>query len=255
MRLNEETGQTIISGMGELHLEIISDRLLREFKVQANVGKPQVAYKETLTLPSETEGRLVKQSGGRGQFAVVKVSFEPLERGQGFEFVNGIREGAVPRHFIPSVEKGIQDAAEVGELAGYPVIDFRATLLDGKHHEVDSSEMAFRVAGSKALKAAFKTGGPVLLEPIMSLEIIVPEEYVGEVLRDLNSRRGQITGTDSRSGAQIVQAEAPLAEMFGYVGSLRSLSQGRATYSMQFSRYDKVPAHIFDEVLVKLRGY
>ncbi len=255
MRVNDETGQTIISGMGELHLEIIIDRLMREFKVQANVGKPQVAFKETLTKSIEVEGKLVKQSGGRGQYAVVKVKFEPLDRGGGFEFVNAVREGAVPKNYIPSVKRGIQDAADVGELVGYPVVDFRATLLDGKFHEVDSSEMAFRVAGSKALKAAYKGGGAVLIEPIMALEIIVPEEYVGEVLRDLSTRRGHVTGSESRSGAQIVNAEAPLAEMFGYVGALRSVTQGRATYSMQFSRYEKVPANIFDELIVKIRGY
>ena len=255
VRYNDETGQTIISGMGELHLEIIVDRLLREFKVAANVGKPQVAYKETLTVAVEAEGRHIKQSGGHGQFGVVEVRFEPLPRGGGFEFVNAVKEGRVPREYIPAIERGIVEAMQVGELCGFPVVDLRATLLDGKYHEVDSSEMAFKVAGSLAFKEASRQGGPTLLEPLMSVEVIVPDDYFGDVLRDLNARRGVIQHTEARSGAQIVRAEAPLGEMFGYVNNLRSLSQGRAVYTMQFSRYERVPATLAEELVKKIRGY
>ncbi|OGP58203.1 MAG: translation elongation factor G [Deltaproteobacteria bacterium RBG_13_61_14] len=255
VRYNEETGQTIISGMGELHLEIIVDRLLREFKVAAHVGQPQVAYKETLTVPVEAEGRHVKQSGGHGQFGVVVVQFEPRPLGSGFEFVNQVKENRIPREFIPAVQRGIEDAMQVGELAGFPVVDVRASLLDGKYHEVDSSDLAFRVAGSLAFKEAARKGRPTLLEPLMSVEVIVPEEYFGDVLRDLNARRGVILGTQARAGAQIIRAEAPLGEMFGYVNSLRSLSQGRAVFTMQFSRYERVPANVAEELVTKLRGY
>ncbi len=255
VRYNEETGQTIISGMGELHLEIIVDRLLREFKVAATVGKPQVAYKETLTKPVEAEGRHIKQSGGHGQFAVVEVKFEPLPLGGGFEFVNAVKEGRVPREYIPAIERGIVEAMQVGELAGFPVVDLKATLQDGKYHEVDSSEMAFKVAGSLSFKEACRAGKPALLEPLMSLEVIVPEDYFGDVLRDLNARRGVILHTEPRSGAQIVRAEAPLGEMFGYINNLRSLSQGRAVFTMQFSRYERVPAALAEELVKKIRGY
>jgi elongation factor G len=255
VRYNEETGQTIISGMGELHLEIIVDRLLREFKVAATVGKPQVAYKETLTRAAEVEGRHIKQSGGHGQFAVVEVRFEPLPLGGGFEFVNAVKEGRVPREYIPAIGRGIAEAMQVGELAGFPVVDLRATLLDGKYHDVDSSEMAFKVAGSLAFKEACRAGKPTLLEPLMSLEVIVPDDYFGDVLRDLNARRGVILHTEARSGAQIVRAEAPLGEMFGYVNNLRSLSQGRAVYTMQISRYERVPAALAEELVKKIRGY
>jgi len=254
-RYDQELGQTIISGMGELHLEIVVDRMLREFNVGANVGKPQVAYKETLTAPCEVEGRFVKQTGGHGQFGVVKMAFEPLDRGEGIVFESKVRGGAVPTEFITAVEQGVRGAFEVGEMAGFPVIDVKATLLDGKYHEEDSSEMSFKVAASLAVKEAGKKGAPTLLEPIMKLEIVVPEEYVGDVLKDLNSRRGVIMGNETRSGAQVYQAKAPLAEMFGYVNELRSLSQGRATYTMQFLRYEIVPAGLLKELLIKVRGY
>ncbi len=254
-RYDEEMGQTLISGMGELHLEITVDKLLKEYNVKANVGKPQVAYKETLTRPCKVEGKYVKQSGGHGQFGVVKIEFEPLSRGEGFVFENKIRGEAIPRDFIPAVEGGIKDAMQFGELAGYPVVDIKAGLVDGKAHEVDSSEMAFRAAGSMAFREASKKAQPALLEPVMKLEIVVPEDYVGEVIKDLNSRRGAILGNESRSGAQVYHAEAPLAEMFGYVNTLRSLTQGRATYTMQFNRYELVPPSIEKEVLLKVRGY
>jgi elongation factor G len=254
-RYDQELGQTIISGMGELHLEIVVDRLLREYKVEANVGKPQVAYKETLTRPAEVEGRYVKQSGGHGQFGVVKMHFEPMARGEGFVFENKLKGGAIPLEFVPSIERGLREALEVGELAGYPVVDVKAVLLDGKYHEVDSSEIAFKAAASMAFREASRQGHPVLLEPTMKLEIVVPDDYVGDVIRDLNSRRGSILGSEPRSGAQVYSAEAPLSELFGYVNSLRSLSQGRATYTMQFSRYETVPAGIMSEVLFKIRGY
>ncbi len=254
-RYDEELGQTIIEGMGELHLEIVVDRLLREFKVQANVGKPQVAYKETFLGAAEVEGKFVKQTGGHGQYGIVNMSFEPLERGAGFVFENRIKGGTVPTQYIPAVEKGVKDAMEVGPLAGFPVVDVKASLLDGKYHEEDSSEIAFRAAASLAFKEAAKKCSPVLLEPIMKLEIVAPEDYVGDVLRDLNARRGNIEGNESRSGAQVYTARAPLAELFGYVNSLRSLSQGRATYTMQFNSYDVVPTNLLKEVLLKVRGY
>ena len=254
-RYDEEMGQTLISGMGELHLEITVDKLLKDYNVKANVGKPQVAYKETLTRPCKVEGKYVKQSGGHGQFGVVKVEFEPLESGEGFVFENKMRGEAIPRDFIPAIEAGIKDAMQFGEMAGYPVVDLKARLVDGKAHEVDSSEMAFRAAASLAFREASLKGQPALLEPVMKLEIVVPEEYVGEVIKDLNSRRGSILGNENRSGAQVYHAEVPLAEMFGYVNTLRSLSQGRATYTMQFDHYEKVPPSVEKEVLLKVRGY
>jgi len=255
VKYNQDTGQTIISGMGELHLEIIIDRLLREFNVQAKVGKPQVAYKETLLAPVEAEGRFIKQTGGRGHFGVVKMRFEPLERGGGFEFESRVREGRVPKEYIPAVERGVRGAMEVGELAGFPVVDIRAILLDGQYHEVDSSEFAFEIAGSLAMKQAMEKTPMALLEPVMNLEVIVPEQYFGEVLRDLNSRRGEIIDTETSSGARVVKAMVPLAEMFGYVNDLRSLTQGRGSYSMEFSHYQQVPAEIQDQILFKVRGY
>ena len=255
VRFNQETAQTIISGMGELHLEIIIDRLLREFNVQAKVGKPQVAYKETILEPMESEGRFIKQSGGHGQFGVVKMRFEPLGRGAGFEFESQVREGRIPREYIPAVERGVRMACELGEMAGFPVVDIKALLLDGKYHEVDSSELAFEVAGSLALKEALRKTKPALLEPIMSLEVIVPDQYFGEALRDLNSRRGEILSTESRAGVQMVRAMVPLASMFGYANELRSLSQGRANFTLQFSHYQVVPKEIENEVLFKIRGY
>jgi len=255
VRFNEETGQTIISGMGELHLEIIVDRLLREFNVQAKVGRPQVAYKEKLAAVIESEGRFVKQSGGHGQFGVVQMRFEPLESGKGFEFQNKVREGHIPREYIPAVGRGVKAATEVGELAGFPVVDVRAVLLDGKYHEVDSSEFAFEIAGSLAFKQAMKKAGTLLLEPMMSLEVLTPEPYFGDVLRDLNARRGNILGTESRPGMQIIKAMVPLATMFGYANDLRSLTQGRGTFTMQFSHYQEVPEAVKEETLFRVRGY
>lgn len=251
---NEETGQTIISGMGELHLEIIVDRLLREFKVSANVGKPQVAYKETIKAPSKAEGKFVRQSGGRGQYGHVYIELEPSEAGKGFEFVNKIVGGTIPREYIPAVEKGVREAMDTGVLAGYPVVDVKATLYDGSYHEVDSSEMAFKIAGSMAFKEAAKKARPVLLEPIMSVEVVTPEEYMGDVMGDLNSRRGKIQSMEKRGNAQVIRAEVPLSEMFGYATDLRSKTQGRATYTMQFSHYEDVPKGIADAIIAKVKG-
>ncbi len=245
-----ETGQTIINGMGELHLEIIVDRLQREFKVNANVGRPQVAYRETIRTPvRKVQGKFVRQTGGRGQYGHVVLNVEPTEPGIGFVFENEIRGGAVPREYIPSVERGIKEAMESGVLAGYPIIDVKATLIDGSFHDVDSSEMAFKVAGSMALKDAAKRGDPVLLEPIMDVEVVTPEEYLGDVMGDLTSRRGKIGGMLQRSAAHVVGASVPLSEMFGYSTVLRSLSQGRAAYTMQFSHYDEVPKPKLEEIL------
>jgi elongation factor G len=251
---NEETGQTIISGMGELHLEIIVDRLLREFKVGANVGKPQVAYKETVKGSAKAEGRFVRQTGGRGQYGDVFVEIEPLEAGKGFEFENKIVGGTVPREYIPAVEKGIREAADRGILAGYPVVDIRARLYDGSYHEVDSSEMAFKIAGSMAFKEAAKKAKPVLLEPVMSVEVVTPEEYMGDVIGDLNSRRGRVLNIERRGNVQVIKAQAPLAEMFGYATDLRSKTQGRATYTMQFSHYDEVPKGVSEGIIAVVRG-
>jgi elongation factor G len=249
--VDRETGQTLISGMGELHLEIIVDRLLREFKVDANVGKPQVAYRETIRRPSEAEGRFVRQSGGHGQFGVVYIRIEPLGKGSGFEFVDGTKGGVVPRQFIPSVERGIVEATESGVLAGYPMVDIRATLLDGKYHEVDSSELAFKVAGSLAFREAAEKADPVLLEPVMEVEVVTPQEFMGEVIGDLNARRGRVLDMESRAGAQVITARVPLATMFGYATRLRSITQGRATYTMQFAAYEPVPQQIFEELTAR----
>ena len=251
---NEDTGQTIISGMGELHLEIIVDRLLREFKVSASVGKPQVAYKETVRAVSSAEGKFVRQSGGRGQYGHVYIKIEPLETDKGFEFVNGIVGGTIPREYIPAVEKGIKEAMERGILAGYPAVDIKATLYDGSYHEVDSSEMAFKIAGSMAFREAAKKAKPVLLEPIMSIEVVSPEEYMGDVIGDLNSRRGKIQNIERRGKMQVIKALAPLAEMFGYATDLRSKTQGRATYTMQFSHYDEVPKGVSSGIIAVVRG-
>ncbi|MEW6676247.1 MAG: elongation factor G [Nitrospirota bacterium] len=251
---NEETGQTIISGMGELHLEIIVDRLLREFKVSANVGKPQVAYKETIRTASRAEGKFVRQSGGRGQYGHVYIEIEPLGVGKGFEFVNKIVGGVIPRDYIPAVEKGVKEATETGVLAGYPVVDVKATLYDGSYHEVDSSEMAFKIAGSIAFKEAAKNARPVLLEPIMGVEVVTPEEYMGDVIGDLNSRRGKIQNMEKRGNVQVIRAQVPLSEMFGYATDLRSETQGRATYTMQFSHYEEIPKNIMDGIVSKVRG-
>ena len=245
-----ETGQTIINGMGELHLEIIVDRLQREFKVNANVGRPQVAYRETIRTPvRKVEGKFVRQTGGRGQYGHVVLNVEPTEPGIGFVFENEIRGGSVPREYIPSVERGIKEAMESGVLAGYPMIDVKATLIDGSFHDVDSSEIAFKVAGSMALKDAAKRGDPVLLEPVMNVEVVTPEEYLGDVMGDLTSRRGKIGGMLQRSAAHVIGASVPLSEMFGYSTVLRSLSQGRAVYTMQFSHYDEVPKPKLEEIL------
>jgi elongation factor G len=254
VRTDEETGQTIISGMGELHLEILVDRLMREFKVEAQVGRPQVAYRETLRKASHVNHKFAKQTGGKGQYAHVKLTVGPNESGKGFEFVNQIRGGTIPNEYIPAVEMGVRDAMEGGVLAGYPVVDIRVTLEDGSYHEVDSSEMAFRICGSMAFKEAARKGDPVLLEPLMDVEVVVPSEYVGEVVGDLNARRGRIAGTVLRADAQVVAATVPLSNMFGYATALRSATQGRAIYSMQFARYQEVPKKIAEEVIAKVTG-
>lgn len=251
---NEETGQTIISGMGELHLEIIVDRLTREFKVGANVGKPQVAYKETIKMPAKAEGKFIRQTGGRGQYGHVWIEIEPMERGKGFEFVNKIVGGIIPKEYIPAVEKGIIEAMEGGVLAGYPVVDVRVTLFDGSYHEVDSSEMAFKIAGSMAFKEACKKAELVLLEPIMDVEVVTPEDYMGEVIGDLNSRRGRVQSMEKRGKAQVIRAMVPLSEMFGYATDLRSKTQGRGTYTMQFSHYDEVPRNLTEQIIAKIKG-
>jgi elongation factor G len=254
VRTDEETGQTIISGMGELHLEIIVDRLLREFNVGANVGKPQVAYKETVRKKVEQQGRFVRQTGGRGQYGDVWITLEPQQPGAGFEFVDAIKGGSIPREYIPAVEKGIKEATENGPLAGYPVVDVKATLIDGSYHDVDSSEIAFKIAGSMAFKAASRKANPVLLEPIMSVEVVVPEEFMGDVIGDISSRRGKVLGMDTRPAAQAIDARVPLAEMFGYATDLRSMTQGRATYTMQFSHYEPVPAAVAEGIIAKFDG-
>lgn len=246
---DEETGQTIIAGMGELHLEIIVDRLLREFRVEANVGSPQVAYKESITIPAEGEGKYVRQSGGRGQYGHVKLKIEPNEPGKGYEFINAIVGGAIPKEYIPAVDNGIQEAMQSGILGGYPMLDVKVTLYDGSYHEVDSSEMAFKIAGSMGFKETVKKAKPVLLEPIMKVEVIVPEEYMGDVMGDINGRRGRIEGMETRSGAQVIRGFVPLAGMFGYATDLRSKTQGRGTYTMQFDHYEAVPNSIAEKIL------
>ncbi|MBI5234072.1 MAG: elongation factor G [Deltaproteobacteria bacterium] len=254
VKTDQETGQTIIAGMGELHLEIIVDRLLREFKVEANIGKPQVAYKETITRKSEAEGKYIKQTGGRGQYGHVEIEIEPLEAGIGFEFVNDIVGGAIPKEYISAVEKGIKEATESGTLAGYPLVDIKVILIDGSYHDVDSSEMAFKIAGSMALKEALKTAGQIILEPIMAVEALTPEQFMGEVIGDLNSRRGKVLGMDTRGGLQVISSTVPLATMFGYSTDLRSKTQGRATFSMQFSHYEQVPAQVMETIVAKAQG-
>jgi elongation factor G len=252
---DEETGQTIIGGMGELHLEVLVDRMMREFSVGANVGKPQVAYRETITQPVEkVEERYVRQTGGRGQYGHVVISLEPTGPGGGYEFVDKIVGGVIPREYIPAVDAGIQGAMEGGVVAGYPIVDVRALLTFGSSHDVDSSEMAFKIAGSMAFKKAARLAKPVLLEPIMAVEVVTPEEYMGEVIGDLNSRRGRVEGMDARANAQVISAQVPLAEMFGYATDLRSRTQGRATYTMQFDSYQQVPESIADEITRRARG-
>lgn len=254
LRVDPETNQTIISGMGELHLEIIVDRMLREFKVDANVGKPQVAYRETITKHVEIEGRYIKQTGGRGQYGHVWLKLGPLKPGSGFEFENEIVGGVVPREYIPAVEKGIREAMDSGVQAGYPVVDFKAAIFDGSYHDVDSSEIAFKIAASMAFKDGCKKAGPIILEPIMSTEVIVPEVYMGDVIGDLNSRRGKIMQMEPQTGFQVIEAEVPLAEMFGYATQLRSLTQGRATFTMEFDHYEPVPTNIANEIIAKASG-
>jgi elongation factor G len=250
VRTDEETGQTLISGMGELHLEIIVDRLLREFSVDANVGRPQVAYRETISNPvQKIEGRFVRQTGGRGQYGHVIVDMEPAQPGEGYEFLDKIVGGKVPKEYIPAVDLGIQEAMESGVLAGYPVVDVRVSLVEGSYHDVDSSEMAFKVAGSMAFKAGMQKAKPKLLEPVMSVEVVTPEEYLGDVMGDLNSRRGHVLGLEPRGNAQAITARVPLATMFGYATDLRSTTQGRATFTMQFDRYEDVPPSIAGEIV------
>jgi elongation factor G len=254
VRTNEETGQTEISGMGELHLEVLVDRMLREYKVDANVGRPQVSYRETIRGTAEkVEGRFVRQTGGSGQYGIVYIDVEPAP-GEGFDFINKIKGGSVPTEFIPAVEKGVEEALENGPRAGYPMVDVRVTLTDGKYHDTDSSEIAFKVAGSLALKAAVQRAKPVLLEPIFAVEVVTPEEFMGDVIGDLNRRRGQVQGMQQRGNAQVVSAYVPLAEMFGYVTDLRSNTQGRATSTMQFERYDEVPPNIAEKVVGEMQA-
>ena len=245
---DQESGQTIIAGMGELHLDIIVDRMKREFKVEANVGKPQVAYRETIRGTVEQEGKFVRQSGGRGQYGHVWLKIEPQEEGKGYEFVNGIVGGVVPREYIPAVDKGVKEALEGGVIAGYPVVDVKVTIIDGSYHDVDSNEMAFKIAGSMALKDGVRKAKPVLLEPIMKVEVVTPEDYSGDVIGDLNRRRGQIHGMDDGPSGKVITAEVPLAEMFGYATSVRSMSQGRATFTMEFAKYMEVPNNVAEAV-------
>jgi elongation factor G len=254
VRVDQETGQTLISGMGELHLEIIVDRLLREFKVDANVGKPQVAYKETIRREVEKQAKFVRQTGGRGQYGDVKLRVSPLPPASGFQFEDAIKGGTVPREYIPAVEKGVREAMDTGVLAGYPMVDIKVALIDGSYHEVDSSEIAFKIAASMAFKDACRQASPVLLEPIMEVEVVTPDEFMGDVIGNLNARRGKVQGMETRSGAQVITAKVPLKEMFGYATDLRSMTQGRATYTMQFSHYEAAPQTISEEITAKAVG-
>jgi elongation factor G len=249
-----DSGQTIIEGMGELHLEIIVDRMMREFNVQANVGKPQVAYRETIRKKSEAEGKYIRQTGGSGQYGHVKIRLEPNEPGKGYEFVNDTVGGTVPKEFIKPIDQGIKEAMEGGVMAGFEMVDVKATLYDGSYHDVDSNEMAFKIAGSMAFKEAARKASPVLLEPVMSVEVVVPEEYMGVIIGDLNSRRGRIEGIEHRAGSQVIKAMVPLAEMFGYATNMRSNTQGRATFSMHFSRYEEAPRSVAEEIVAKVQG-
>ncbi|MEI7640344.1 MAG: elongation factor G [bacterium] len=251
VRTDEETSQTIISGMGELHLDIIVDRMKREFKVEANVGKPEVSYREAITKKVEAEGKYIRQTGGRGQYGHVVIDVEPRERGTGYEFVNKIVGGVVPKEYIPAIDKGIREAMELGVLAGYPVNDIKITLTDGSYHEVDSNEMAFKIAGSMAFKDGFRRANPIILEPIMEVEVVVPEDYMGDVIGNLSSRRGKIERLEKRGNAQVIRSWVPLADMFGYATELRSMTQGRGTYTMQFSKYDPVPAAVQENIITK----
>ncbi|MEG2651906.1 MAG: elongation factor G, partial [Eubacterium sp.] len=246
---DEETGQTIISGMGELHLDIIIDRMLREFKVEANIGQPQVAYKETITKTVDAEGKFARQSGGRGQYGHCLITLEPLEAGSGFVFENKTVGGSIPKEYINPIQQGIQEAMQNGVLAGYPVLDIKASVYDGSYHEVDSSEMAFKVAGSMAFKNGMRKADPVIMEPVFKLEVVIPEEYMGDVMGDINSRRGRVEGMEMRAGAQVINGMVPLSEMFGYATSLRSKTQGRGVYTMQFSHYEAVPKSVAEKIM------
>jgi elongation factor G len=251
LRTDPESGQTIISGMGELHLDVVVDRLHREFKVEANIGRPQVAYRETITNTAQAQGKHVRQTGGNGQYGDVWIKVEPNERGKGFEFVNGIVGGVVPKEYIKPVENGIREALDKGIIAGYPMIDVKATLYDGSYHEVDSSEMAFKIAGSLGVKAAVHKANPIILEPVMLVEVTTSEEYYGDVIGDLNRRRGTILGMENRGTMAVVKGHVPMAEMFGYVNDLRSMTSGRANYSMEFAHYDPVPRNIAETIIAK----
>jgi elongation factor G len=251
---NEDTGQTVISGMGELHLEVIVSRLISEFRIGVKVGRPRVAYKETITTPVKIESKFVRQSGGRGQYAHINIEFEPQERGKGFEFIEAIKGGTIPKQYIPPVQTGIKEAMETGVLAGFPVIDVKATLFDGSYHEVDSSELAFKMAGSMALRDGVKKARPILLEPIMSLEVVVPEQFLGDIIGDLNARRGHVGKVDTQGEMYVVHCLIPLAESFGYATRLRSLTQGRATHSLEFHSYEPLPAELTTEIVEKAVG-
>jgi elongation factor G len=251
---DQDSGQTIISGMGELHLEIIVDRMMREYKVEANVGKPQVAYRETIRKKAEAEGKYIRQTGGSGQYGHCKVRIEPNEPGKGYEFINEITGGSIPKEFIKPIDNGIKEALEGGVLAGYPMVDVKVALYDGSYHDVDSNEMAFKIAGSMAFKEAARKASPVLLEPVMSVEVVVPEEFMGTIIGDLNARRGRIEGMEHRAGSQVIKAMVPLAEMFGYATHMRSSTQGRATYSMHFARYEEAPRSVSEEIIAKVQG-
>ena len=254
VRTDQETGQTIISGMGELHLEIIVDRMLREFKVDCNVGNPQVAYRETIRKPAKAEGKFVRQSGGHGQYGHCWLELTPQEPGEGFTFENKIVGGVIPKEFINPIENGVREAMDNGVIAGYPMVDVKVTVYDGSYHEVDSSEMAFKIAGSMAFRNGAEKANPVLLEPYVKVEVIVPEEYMGDVMGDINSRRGRIEGMEARNGAQVINAFVPLSEMFGYSTDLRSKTQGRGNYSMEVSYYDEVPKNIAEAIIAKNKG-
>jgi len=254
VRTDEETAQTIIAGMGELHLEIIVDRLLREFKVEANVGKPEVAFRETIRRKAEAESKYIKQTGGRGQYGHVVLTVEPSESGKGLEFVNKVVGGAIPKEYIPAIEKGVEEALKNGIQAGYPVVDVKVTVTDGSYHEVDSNEMAFKIAGSMGFKEGAKKANPVILEPIMDVEVVTPEDYAGDVMGDLSRRRGKIQAMEERAGAKVIKAHVPLSEMFGYATQVRSMSQGRASYTMQFFAYEPAPKNVAEEVIAKVAG-
>jgi elongation factor G len=254
VRTDEESGQTIISGMGELHLEILVDRMKREHKVEANVGEPKVAFRETIRKEAEAEGKYIKQTGGSGNYGHCKLRIEPNIPGAGYEFVNAIKSGSIPKEYIKPIDQGVQGAIELGILAGYPLVDIKVTLFDGSYHDVDSNEMAFKFAGSIAFKEAARKAAPVLLEPVMAVEVTVPEEHMGTIIGDINSRRGRIEGMDHLAGSQVIKAIVPLKEMFGYVNDIRSSTQGRASYSMQFARYEEAPRMIADEIIGRSQG-